>query len=48
LNRETGTTLVIITHDPEIASMTDRIVTIADGRIKNIKTNEPPRREDLN
>ncbi len=30
---ETGATLVIITHDPELAQRCDRIVTIADGRI---------------
>ena len=33
LNRERGTTMLIITHDPEIAHMTDRIIYIRDGRI---------------
>jgi putative ABC transport system ATP-binding protein len=30
---ETGATLVIITHDEELAGHCDRVVTIADGRI---------------
>ena len=30
---ETGATLLIITHDPELADRCDRIVTLADGRI---------------
>ncbi|MGB3739454.1 MAG: ABC transporter ATP-binding protein [Pontixanthobacter sp.] len=31
--RETGATLLVITHDVELAERCDRIVTIADGRI---------------
>ncbi len=31
LNRDKGTCLIIVTHDPEIAALTDRIVTIRDG-----------------
>jgi putative ABC transport system ATP-binding protein len=30
---ETGATLLIITHDPELAERCERIVTLADGRI---------------
>lgn len=30
---ETGATLFVITHDPELAEHCDRIVTMADGRI---------------
>lgn len=33
LNRETGATIVIVTHNPEIAEQTDRTVTVRDGRI---------------
>ncbi|MEO1920269.1 MAG: ATP-binding cassette domain-containing protein [Sphingomonadaceae bacterium] len=33
--RETGATLVIITHDPALAERCDRIVTLADGRIES-------------
>jgi putative ABC transport system ATP-binding protein len=31
LNRDRGTTLIIVTHDPEIAELTQRIVMIRDG-----------------
>jgi len=33
LNKDRGTTLIIVTHDPEIADLTDRIISIRDGRI---------------
>ncbi len=34
LNKERGTTLIIVTHDPEIAGLTDRVISIRDGRIE--------------
>lgn len=30
---ETGATLLIITHDPELAERCERVITMADGRI---------------
>ncbi len=33
LSRDRGTTLVLITHDPAIAALCDRVVHIRDGRI---------------
>jgi putative ABC transport system ATP-binding protein len=33
LNRVTHATIVIVTHNPEIAAQTDRVVTVRDGRI---------------
>ena len=33
LNKERGTTLIIVTHDPEIAEHTQRIVRILDGKV---------------
>jgi putative ABC transport system ATP-binding protein len=33
LNREQGTTLVMVTHDPELGKRADRTVHIRDGRI---------------
>ena len=33
LNRERGITVVFVTHDPWIARHTDRVVTLADGKI---------------
>ncbi|MEJ2412164.1 MAG: ABC transporter ATP-binding protein [Anaerolineales bacterium] len=34
LNKERGTTLIIVTHDPEIAELTNRVISIRDGRIE--------------
>jgi putative ABC transport system ATP-binding protein len=34
LNSERGTTLVIVTHDPEVASRTQRIIRIRDGAVE--------------
>jgi putative ABC transport system ATP-binding protein len=31
---EQGSTMVLVTHDSELASRTDRIVTLVDGRIE--------------
>ncbi|MFN5889916.1 MAG: ABC transporter ATP-binding protein [Bacteroidota bacterium] len=33
LSRELGTSLLIVTHDPDFASKTDRIIEMADGEI---------------
>ncbi len=33
LNRDQGTTIIIVTHNPEIAAQTDRTVTVRDGKI---------------
>jgi putative ABC transport system ATP-binding protein len=35
LNRESGQTFVIVTHDPNIAEQTDRTVYLNDGRIES-------------
>jgi len=40
---KTGTTVVMITHAPPIAQMTDRTAVIADGRMKDIEIGENPR-----
>ena len=34
MNKKIGTTLIIVTHDPKIASMTQRIINLYDGKIK--------------
>lgn len=35
LNRRTGQTVLMITHNPEAAAYADRVVTMRDGRIEN-------------
>lgn len=35
LNRELGLTVVIVTHDPELARKVDRVVAIRDGKISS-------------
>jgi putative ABC transport system ATP-binding protein len=34
LRREAGTTIVLVTHDPEVAALADRAVHLRDGRIE--------------
>jgi putative ABC transport system ATP-binding protein len=34
LQREHGTTLVLVTHDPAVASLADRLIHLLDGRIE--------------
>lgn len=41
LNRERGTTLVIVTHDPEVAEQTRRIIHIRDGVVEGEEILEP-------
>ncbi|NLT66662.1 MAG: ABC transporter ATP-binding protein [Acidobacteria bacterium] len=35
LNRRHGTTLVLVTHDPALSRLTDRVVRLLDGRVVN-------------
>jgi putative ABC transport system ATP-binding protein len=39
INRELGTTALVITHNAAISGMADRVVYLADGRVQKIVTN---------
>ena len=38
LNRNLGSTLVLVTHDPALAALADRVITLRDGRIVSDET----------
>ena len=40
--RETGTTVVVITHNSALAAMADRIITMRSGKVVQIAVNEHP------
>jgi macrolide transport system ATP-binding/permease protein len=43
LNRAQGVTIVVVTHEPDIAAYTNRVVTMRDGRIiSDERTDRPP------
>ncbi len=47
LNRERGTTVIVVTHDRKVARMTQRILTMHDGRIVDDHSVADPLTEDL-
>jgi putative ABC transport system ATP-binding protein len=42
LNRETGQTFVLVTHNQAIARMADRVIHIGDGRVQAVERNPLP------
>jgi putative ABC transport system ATP-binding protein len=40
INREMGTTAVVITHNAAIAGMADRVIRLGDGRVLSVTMNE--------
>ena len=45
--RETGTTVVVITHNQALAGMADRIITMRSGRVIQIAVNDHPVSVDM-
>jgi len=41
LNRQQGVTIIVVTHEPDIAAYADRTVTMRDGRIQSDSANSP-------
>ena len=45
LNEERGITIAMVTHEPDIAAWTRRIVRFRDGTIESDEVNQPVRTE---
>jgi putative ABC transport system ATP-binding protein len=42
LNRETGQTIVLVTHNAAIAQIADRVVQVSNGAVQRVETNANP------
>lgn len=42
LHKDSGQTVIVVTHDPYVARHTDRIIKISDGRIVSDEVNQHP------
>ena len=42
LNRESGQTIVLVTHNAAIAQIADRVIHISNGAVHNVETNATP------
>jgi lipoprotein-releasing system ATP-binding protein len=42
LNRDKGLTIIMVTHNLDIVTETDRVVRLVEGRVENDKTESPP------
>jgi len=46
INRDMGTTVIVITHNAAIGGMSHRVVRMMDGRVRDITINESPKNAD--
>jgi putative ABC transport system ATP-binding protein len=44
VNRQRGTTLVLVTHDPELAAVADMAIALKDGRVASQTSGASPQR----
>lgn len=44
--RNTGTTVIVITHNSALAPMADRVIYINDAKVRDVKTNKNPKSID--
>jgi putative ABC transport system ATP-binding protein len=42
LNRESGQTIILVTHNAAIAQIADRVIHISNGAVHNVETNPAP------
>lgn len=42
LNREKGISIIVVTHEPDIASYADRVIVFKDGRVKSDRVVDTP------
>ena len=47
LNKERGTTLIIVTHDPRISEQTERVIRLIDGHLDEKSNGSKPRKREL-
>ncbi|MEG3007617.1 MAG: ABC transporter ATP-binding protein, partial [Oscillospiraceae bacterium] len=40
--RNTGTTVIVITHNSALTAMADRVIHVKNGQVSSIETNEIP------
>ena len=45
ISKQMGTTFVMVTHEPELASCADRIITILDGKVQSDVVQDPAAKE---
>ena len=45
ISKQMGTTFVMVTHEPELASCADRIITILDGKVQSDVVQDPATKE---